>query len=252
MGKAYELHENVYRNLRRAGTRSWNEGTGNYGSEIEPEVTDFLTWVMDQAWAPKSGNALELGCGTGPMLRWLCGRGFTGIGLDVSATAIAMAREQSRGLPLRFRRTDLCRPLTGGLGTFDLAVDAHCLHCLVNKEDRQGFLTNAFRLLKPGGVFVVQSMCAPIDRIQCKEAFPGQRVIGGTLHIPAPEGCNCEGLRRIGAKDWIPTRRIEHWRGILAEVAAAGFELRHFRVTTPCAGEPAGNLNAVAQRPVRL
>ena len=72
--------------MKERGVRSWNErGVGGQPVRaVDPDAERFLDDVLAQTWAPRAGRALELGCGTGPMLRWLAERGFRGVGIDVS------------------------------------------------------------------------------------------------------------------------------------------------------------------------
>ena len=104
MKKAYEGHEVVYRWMKKEGILVWGEnGSRSTGKSCRPESNNFLKDVLSQPWAPKSGRVIEFGCGTGPLLRRVCKKGFSGVGIDVSKTAIAMAKEQSKGLDIKFR-----------------------------------------------------------------------------------------------------------------------------------------------------
>jgi hypothetical protein len=41
---------------------------------------------------------------------------------------------------------------------YDLIIDGHCLHCLVCDEHRHEALTAIHRLLKPSGLFLIETM----------------------------------------------------------------------------------------------
>jgi SAM-dependent methyltransferase len=205
----------------------------------------FLKDVLAQPWAPKTGKAIELGCGTAPMLRWLHERGFGGLGVDVSKTAISMAKAQSKGLGLRFKRADLCAPGALDLGTFDLALDGRCLHCITQPEDRRAFLTNVRGLLRPGGLFIVLTMCAPIDRPLFAETYPNLRIVGHTIYMPHAKAKNYDGWRAIGGQDHVPSRYVGHWKSILTDIRRSGFRPRLIKVTDPLE-EPNGDLEVGA------
>ena len=130
MKKNYALHQLEYEKMRRQGIKSW--GRRDQPWEIDPNDKRFLADALAQPWAPKRGTALEIGCGTAPILRWLTRRGFSGLGVDISRTALEMARAQSRGRAIGFVQADMCRPALRLRGRFDLAVDGHCLHCVTN------------------------------------------------------------------------------------------------------------------------
>ena len=139
--KPYEGHEIVYQTMKKKGLLVWGQkGSGSTGKSCQRETKNSLKDVLSQPWAPKSGKVIELGCGTGPILRQVCKKGFSGIGIDVSKTAIAMAKEQSEGLDIKFRQGDVCNLNTKSLGKFDLVIDGLCLHCITDIRDRKAYL----------------------------------------------------------------------------------------------------------------
>lgn len=247
MKKAYEAHELAYRTMRKKGIRAWEHfSRRKKGPEIDPDTRRFLTDVLAQPWAPKAGKVVELGCGTGPILRWLVKRGFAGLGVDISRTAIAMAKEQSKGLGVRLRQADACSFSPKEPGTFDLAVDGHCLHCIVEPTDRGSFLRTVRRLLKPGGVFVVQTMCSPVDRTIYKRHRGASVLKGRTLYVPATVANEYEGCIRIAGRRYLPTRYLDHWKCILKDIRTAGFAPRIIRHAAPWGDEFTGDLSVGA------
>ena len=110
--RPYESHEQAYVRLRRTGGKTWDDlqkkvpSSGSDG--IDSNDRRFLEGVLVQPWAPRSGLVVEMGCGTGPMVRWFCKRGFRGLGVDISQTAVEMGREQSVGHDLVLRQGDVC------------------------------------------------------------------------------------------------------------------------------------------------
>lgn len=67
--------------MEAAGIKSWFRK--DHPWEIDPHDRHFFEHVFAQPWAPKDGAAVELGCGTGPIARWLGGRGFKTTGLTL-------------------------------------------------------------------------------------------------------------------------------------------------------------------------
>lgn len=43
-------------------------------------------------------------------------------------------------------------------GSFDAVIDGHCLHCIIG-QDRDEVLKETYRVLKPGGLFYISTMC---------------------------------------------------------------------------------------------
>lgn len=250
MKKAYESHEAVYRRMKQRGVRSWDEyladKAGSQRPPIDPDDHRFLLDVLAQPWAPSSGRTIELGCGTAPMLRWLCSKGFRGVGVDVSRTAIVLARAQSRGLGIRFLRADLCAGPPLEPATFDLALDGHCLHCIISRSDRKAFLHNTRRLLKPGGLFIVLTMAAPVDRRALARCHPDQILKDQTLYVPSPRANEYRDARRLDGRLSMPTRCIRHWKSILTELRQARFRPQLFRCSGPTSDDPTSSLAVAA------
>lgn len=231
MKKPYETHEILYQRMKTEGIRSWEEcnAQNEHHKGVEAHMERFMVDTLCQSWAPCKGKAIELGCGTGPIVRWLANRGFKSVGVEISKTAIAMAKEQSKGIGVRFTQADVCNMELSKLGRFDLVVDGHCLHCITQPEDRKAFLSNVYKLLKPGGVFLIASMCSPIDRGGFYKNQHG-KLIGSTVYIPWERPEKFKHIRSIRGKSYLPTRYIGHWKSILAEVRAAGFRQQLVRL----------------------
>lgn len=250
MKKPYVAHENKYREMLLDGCRSWDEATQEKAKrekrEVAEEVESFLKDVLSQPWAPTGGKAIELGCGTAPILRWLCKRGFSGYGVDVSKSAIAMAREQSKGFNVKFRCADVCSLVPPKKTLFDLAVDGHCLHCITDTNDRRAFLSNTRRLLRDCGVFIVMTMCGPVKRKVFMEKYSCPGLIGGVSYAAIAGASEYEEMLRIKDEECVPTRYFGHWQEILREIRGAGFHPQLVRYVCATEDEPIGFLEVAA------
>jgi SAM-dependent methyltransferase len=244
--KTYEFHDGVYRDLRAKGLRHWSDkskATQPVKCGIDSHDERFLADALAQEWVPKSGKAVELGCGSGTMLRWLWSRGFKGLGVDVSRTAVQMAREQSRDFRgLRFQCADVVHKPLGAAGTYDLALDGHWLHCLTQQRDRTVALERVRKLLTPGGVFIVLTMCAPVNETRFASLYPDQRLRNHVIYHPGEHADQFEGSRTLGGRACLPTRYIGHWKDILREVRQAAFEPRLIRLNHAYGDEVVGSL----------
>ena len=229
MNKPSQLYENAYRNLRRRNIDSWMGDDKSHKSMME-STKRTLGLILAGPWAPQAGSVIELGCGTAHLLRWLQRKGFdSGLGVDVSKTAIAMARKQSAGLNLRFKHADVCGPLFARGESFDLAVDGECFHCIVESEDRKNYLENVRQLLRKDGLFVILTMCSPVDRKALKQRTQGkQRMIGDIIYTRDDNAMNYLGGRLINGQPYLPCRRVPHWKSILKEIKRSGFAPRTF------------------------
>jgi len=157
-----------------------------------------------------------------------------------------MAREQSKGLDIRFKRADLRGAVVGKPGTFNLAIDGHCLHCIIKAEDRRAFLENTRRLLIEGGLFVLLTMCSPVDRKSLSEMTPGQKLFGRVIYAPSNKGAEFEGSRTFDGKSHMPTRYIGHWKSILTELQGCRFQPQLVRINHATPSNPVSSLSVGA------
>jgi SAM-dependent methyltransferase len=96
----------------------------------------------------KPGRALDLGCGTGRNAIHLARAGFTVDAVDLSATAIAWARERAGAADVRFLHGDAFALDLDG--PYDLVYDSGCFHHLAPHR-RISYLALIDRCLAPGG-----------------------------------------------------------------------------------------------------
>lgn len=102
-----------------------------------------------------------MGCGNGAMAaQSFAERGYSVWGVDLSATAIRWAenRFQQAGLSAKFLVGNVCNIYQCKDSMFEMIIDGSCLHCLIDNA-RHLFFAEVRRLLKPGGRFVISSMC---------------------------------------------------------------------------------------------
>ncbi|GAC1341854.1 MAG: hypothetical protein NVSMB18_14790 [Acetobacteraceae bacterium] len=105
-------------------------------------------------------RSLDIGCGTGLLTERLQARSNQVLGIDVSATAIARARERCRGnARLNFAQADLLNLDPTFEEGFDLVVVADVLYYLpqaaMTDEGLKGLVAGLARLLRPGGTLLV-------------------------------------------------------------------------------------------------
>lgn len=99
------------------------------------------------------GFVLDVGCGTGENALFLAAHGLAVWGVDVSPSAVGMARSKAaaRGLPAaRFLVGDALRLDQLGM-TFDTVIDSGLFHALCDGE-RDLYVPALARVLRPGGL----------------------------------------------------------------------------------------------------
>ena len=246
MKKAYECHEVAYRKMREKGIYAWEQIQGTKRKAIESETRRFLSDTLSQPWAPKNGRVVEIGCGTAPILRWICNKGFKGLGLDVSKTAITMAREQTKGLNIQFKQADVCHLNFKKTEKSDIVIDGHCLHCITRPIDRRALFNNTLRLLRKGGLFIVMTVCSPVDRNIFSEVCKGQKLINHIIYAPFGNAKEYVDSRAINGQAYIPTRTVLYWKGIISEIKKAGFQIKLLRHNKPKGQDPFSTLSIAA------
>jgi len=147
--------------------------------EAPPRV--FVDVVQSGRVAPCL--AVDLGCGAGNYAVWLALQGFDVTGIDLSAAAIARAKElaRSRGAACRFIVSDLLEPTDAFDASFDFAYDWLVLHH-VFPDDRPRYVANVHRMLRPGGLYL--SVCfSEDDRGIAGEGKYRQPQLGTLLYL---------------------------------------------------------------------
>jgi SAM-dependent methyltransferase len=223
--KYYEGHEGVYQRLKAERQESWDKRLYD-----QFYMRPFLERVINVPGIEARPWALELGCGTGPISCFLSARGYDVLGIDVSQTAIDMAREQAAKRGVQNVEFKVCDWLTlPSEPKYDLVVDGHCLHCIVHDDERVAALKIVRSLLKPHGKFALETMCwARTD------SWPGNTIYdeNGKLWVRVPENYPSP-TRKIGEHWYVPNRRIIASAFIEQELVTAGF-----RIVFKCVKEP--------------
>jgi SAM-dependent methyltransferase len=118
-------------------------------STASPELVEALD---DKLIAPP-GRVLDLGCGLGVDLAELARRGFDAVGVDLSDAAITRARRLHPQVD--FHVADVLE-LPFVTASFDVLLDRGCFHYLA-AEDRPRYEKEAWRVLRPGGRFLLRA-----------------------------------------------------------------------------------------------
>ena len=118
-------------------------------SSPSPELLE----VLDVGLLPPVGRALDLGCGLGVELAELVRRGYAAVGVDLSVVAIERARQMQP--EVEFHVADVMA-LPFPDESFDLLLDRGCFHYLP-AADRSRYESAAWRLLRPGGRFLLRA-----------------------------------------------------------------------------------------------
>ena len=99
-------------------------------------------------------KTIDLGCGTGNYAIYLASQGFKVTGIDVSAKAIRIAKENAKkkGVKCDFLVADVLSDLFEVEEKFDFAFEWELLHHIF-PEHRRKYVENVYKLLNSGGVY---------------------------------------------------------------------------------------------------
>jgi len=202
----YTLHEELYRRYQAAGRPGW-ETVDQMNRTI---IT--LEKMMQNAYVPRKGRLLELGCGSGNITLWLAARGYNAFGVDISETAISWAREAGhrRKVNVDFRVGNVIEMLDYTDDYFDIILDGNLLHCIIG-DDRQAALANVRRVLRSGGYFHIGTMCGKVHGKFFRDWYDPQ-----TRCVLSTEGV---ALRYVASSD-----------EILDEIKIAGFYILNWKL----------------------
>jgi cyclopropane fatty-acyl-phospholipid synthase-like methyltransferase len=153
-----------------------------------------------------AGELLDAGCGTGEHALLAASNGATALGVDLSRTAVAAAREKAaaRGIRVTFEIGNILE-MDLPEGGFDTIVDSGLFH-VFDDHDRNGYVATLARALRTGGQLYL--MCF-------SDAQPGDW-----------------GPRRV-RKDELEDAFSEHWA--IERIEASEFEINPMMGTTSAA-----------------
>jgi len=148
--------------LTEQNYKKWVDGYRRGGEGPYPwdlgRPRDFLVQFLEKGLID-GDKALDICCGLGTNGLYLAERGFNVTGIDISEKAVEIANRKARetrkvensNFEVRsFMDMDF-KP-----GSFDFVLDIGCFHH-VSEEDRHAFIENVFRILRPGGRYLL--MC---------------------------------------------------------------------------------------------
>ncbi|GAB1812847.1 class I SAM-dependent methyltransferase [Mycobacterium sp. MUNTM1] len=134
-----------FRFFYRVGFTPWE------GHPIGQGLRDLVEGTKDTP-ALTTGQALDVGCGTGDCAIYLAQQGWRVTGVDYVAKPLekAQAKAGKVGVSVDFIRADVTQLSQSGIGTgFDLIVDNGCIHNM-SGGDREAYVREVGAVAAPG------------------------------------------------------------------------------------------------------
>jgi len=131
--------------------RSWYQEQTDGAPGGETEATFCLrVQAALHAMGPSRRRVLDFGCGDGAASRLLAAAGHTVVGVDISKSAVAVARDNVHEATFVLIESEAHVPFPDG--SFDACL---CTEVIEHLLDVRAFLREVHRLLAPGGLFLV-------------------------------------------------------------------------------------------------
>ncbi len=146
-----------------------------YGAQFRPHVWNLLLerrirrLTAPLPSAAEAGIGLDLGCGLGLQAKAMRERGYRVIGVDPAFELLQQGR--SDGVPTA---VGSALELPFADGSLDFVYSVGVLHHILSREGQEQACREVARVLKPGGVFVVQetNTLNPLFRFYMGYVFP--------------------------------------------------------------------------------
>jgi SAM-dependent methyltransferase len=135
-------------------------------AEPQTDVKNFLKFLRKQQGVEIEGqSALDLGSGTGRNGNYLGRLGAVVKGIELSPTAVSLARERADGKdwPVDYQVGNFGTTLPFADHSFDIILDVMSSNSL-NESERRIYLMETNRVLKKNGYFFVKSLCKDGDK----------------------------------------------------------------------------------------
>jgi SAM-dependent methyltransferase len=234
----YDFHEKEYIRRIGAGQSGWDAGA--YDAFF---MRPFVARSLDRTQFRPGARALDLGCGTGALSCQLAEAGLDVTGVDLSPTAIALARRMAaeRQLRINFEIGDVLHYMDAP-HRFDLVVDGHLLHCIVFAEERRELLERVRAALDAGGEFWVETMCLDGTTPPNAAWNLDER---GVVWMRVGDVDGCAGAVQRDGLWWLPQRLIACSPEVLLdELRSAGLVIVESEFYGPLEANAPGGLRA--------
>lgn len=136
------------------------------GEEPRADLKDYVRFLRKvEVVLPENLAILDIGSGTGKHANYLASMDNTVVGLEISPTAIELARSRAReiGVAVDYRLADIGAPYPFDNDYFDLVIDIMSSNSL-NEKEREIYLNEVQRTLKKNGHFFVRALCKDGDK----------------------------------------------------------------------------------------
>jgi len=222
----FEEHEKTYQEIKRDNLQAWDQYHDPTQYNFENfMMRPFLERALDFINVTSTGsNVFEYGCGTGAGACFLASKGYTVDAIDISPTAIELAKSIAlkRNLNINYSNKDLLE-MSGLNKEYDLILDNYCLQSIVTDGDRSKLYAIIKSGLKKSGYYIISSAMYDEQRFYGDDTY--YNLDTGIVYnrIISPEQYN-ETIR-INNEWWKPKRRHLKKEALSEELISNGFSI---------------------------
>jgi SAM-dependent methyltransferase len=194
--------------------------TALYSHRSDEEALQVVELLRQSVSLPEGARVLDLCCGGGRHTKALIESGFDVVGIDLSETLLALAHEETRGLPVRLYRADMREAFPEA--PFDCIANFFTsFGYFDNPADDALVLKRVSDALKPGGMFFLdffndvhlQRTLVAEDTLdfeefsitqerRIEEGFVQKRIVVRSIHHSFPERIYTERVRLYTLSDF--------------------------------------------------
>ncbi len=132
-------------------------------------ISSWRRKLFEAARAETGNKIIDIATGTGAVAMVFASHGFDTTGIDLSPEMLSIAHSKTRNLPVKFLTAD-ASALPFENKSFDIATVSFALHDMP-LEIRKIAASEVYRILKPGGKFVVMDYFTPKNLLWKKISF---------------------------------------------------------------------------------
>jgi len=130
-------------------------------SRKESTITNTVDWILSNApnlASEKKLNILDLGCGPGLYTEKLADKGHNVTGVDFSESSINYAKQSAlnKGLDITYKHQNYLD--LNMVGEFDIVIMIFTDFGALTPQQRQIVMTNIYHALRPGGVYIFDTL----------------------------------------------------------------------------------------------
>lgn len=223
----YDEHETTYQAMKTRNIKAWDEYHDPDGYSYEnfmmrPFLEKALGMININS---KIKKAFEYGCGTGAGANFLVQKGFLVDAIDISPTAISIAKEIAleQNININYCVEDLLT-VPSLNHEYDLILDNYCLQSIVMNIDREKLFSIVRSGLKESGYYIIATAIFNESR-----SYLGDDCYydedSGIVYDRVSSDSQFEHVINYNGSYWIPNRRHLKKEKLREELLYAGFNV---------------------------